>query len=40
MHSVVAEARVTLDARLLGEDIVILALEVTYDFLESTKDSK
>ncbi len=34
MHTVVSEAGVTLDTRLLREDIVILPLKVTDDFLE------
>jgi hypothetical protein len=36
MDAVVAEAWVTLDARLLREDVVVLALEVAHDFLEPT----
>lgn len=35
MHAVVLEARVTLDARLLGEDIVVLTLDVVRDLLEA-----
>ena len=35
MHSVVAEAWVTLDTRLLGENVIVLALEVTHDLLET-----
>ena len=35
MHSVVPESRVTLDTRLLGQDIVILSLEVADDFGEA-----
>ena len=31
MHTVVAEARVTLDSALLGENVVVLALEVLAD---------
>jgi hypothetical protein len=34
VDAVVAEARVTLDARLFGEDVVVLALEVPDDLLE------
>jgi hypothetical protein len=39
MHTVVAEARVTLDTRLLGDNAVVLALEVSDDFLEATSRS-
>ena len=35
MNPVVAEAGVTLDTRLLRENIIILALEVPNDFLET-----
>ena len=35
VHPVVAETRVTLDTGLLGENIVVLALEVTNDLLEA-----
>ena len=35
VHSVVAEARVTLDTALLGQNIVVLALEVAHDLLEA-----
>ena len=38
MHAVVPEAGVTLDTRLLREDVVVLALEVTNDFLEAGSD--
>ena len=31
VHAVVAEARVTLDARLLGQNIIVLSLEVADD---------
>jgi hypothetical protein len=31
VHAVVSEARVTLDTRLLGENIIILPLEVSDD---------
>jgi hypothetical protein len=39
VHTVVAEARVTLDTRLLGDDAIVLALEVSDDFLEATSGS-
>jgi hypothetical protein len=35
VNTVVTEARVTLDARLLGENVVVLALEVGRDLLEA-----
>lgn len=35
VDAVVPEAGVTLDARLHGENIIILALEVTNDLLEA-----
>jgi hypothetical protein len=35
VYAVVAEAGITLDTALLGEDIVVLPLEVTDDFLEA-----
>ena len=35
VHPVVAEARVTLDTRLLGKDVIVLALEVAHDLLEA-----
>ena len=35
VDTVVPEARVTLDTRLLGENVVVLALKVPYDFLEA-----
>ena len=35
VNPVVAEARVTLDTRLLREDIVVLTLEMTYNFLKT-----
>ena len=35
VHPVVTEARVTLDTRLLSEDVIVLALEVANDFLEA-----
>lgn len=38
MNPVVAEAGVTLDTRLLREDVVVLALEVANDFLEAGND--
>ena len=38
MDTVVPEARVTLDTRLLGENVVVLAFQVTNDFLEAITD--
>jgi hypothetical protein len=35
VNSVIPETRVTLDARLLSKDVVILAFEVTNNFLEA-----
>ena len=35
MDTVVAEARLTPDTRLFGQNVIILALEVPYDFLET-----
>ncbi len=35
VNTVVAEAGVTLDTRLLGEDIVVLALKVANNLLEA-----
>lgn len=35
MNSVVGEARVALDARLLGQDIVVLTLKVVHNFLKA-----
>lgn len=35
MDAVVLETRVTLDTRLLCEDIVVLPFEVAHDFLET-----
>jgi hypothetical protein len=35
VNTVVAESRVTLDTRLLGENVVVLALEVADDFAEA-----
>lgn len=35
MYPVVAEAWVTLDSRLLGQNVVVLAFEVVHDFLEA-----
>ena len=35
VHSVVAEAWVTLDTRLFGENVVVLPLEVANDLLEA-----
>jgi hypothetical protein len=37
VHTVVAEARVALDARLLSENVVVLALEEADDFLEAAR---
>lgn len=39
MHPVVAETRVTLDTRLLGQDVIVLAFEVAHDLLESVRNS-
>lgn len=35
VNAVVAEARVTLDPALLGEDVVVLPLEVAHDLVEA-----
>ena len=35
VHPVVAEAGVTLDTRLLGKNVVVLALKVANDLLEA-----
>ena len=35
VHSVVAEARVTLDTRLLCKNVIVLPLEVTNNLLEA-----
>ena len=40
VNTVVPEAWVTLDARLLSQDIVVLAFEITNDFLEATRCKK
>jgi hypothetical protein len=40
MDTVVAESGITLDARLLGENVIVLAFEVSYDFREATEISK
>jgi hypothetical protein len=40
VHAVVAEAGVTLDARLLGEDVVVLSLEVANDLGEASKSAQ
>ena len=40
VHPVVAEARVTLDTRLLGKDVIVLALEVANDLLEAKRGGK
>lgn len=37
VDSVVSEARVTLDARLLGQNVVVLSLEVSNDFGEAVR---
>ena len=37
MDPVIPKSRVTLDTRLLGQDIVILTLEVSHYFLEATQ---
>lgn len=39
VHSVVPEARVALDPRLLGELVIILSLEVAGDFTETVETS-
>ena len=36
VDAVVAEARVTLDTRLFGQNIIVLAVEVANDLLEAT----
>ena len=38
MYPVVAEAWITLDTRLLGQDVVVLAFEVVHDFLKANKE--
>lgn len=38
MDTVVAEARITLDTRLLGEDVIVLALDVANDLLEAGEE--
>ena len=35
VHPVVPEARVTLDTRLFGQDIIVLAFDIANDFLEA-----
>jgi len=35
MHTVVAESRVTLNTRLLGKNVVVLALKVARDLTEA-----
>ena len=35
MNHVVAEARVTLDTRLLSENVIVLAFEIANNFLET-----
>lgn len=35
MHPVVAEAGVTLDTRLLSQDIIVLALDIASDFTKA-----
>lgn len=37
MDTVIPETRVTLDTGLLGENVVVLSLQVTHDFLEAAK---
>ena len=39
MYAVVSKARVTLDARLFCEDVVVLTLEVSHDFREAGHSS-
>ncbi len=38
MYPVVAEAWITLNARLLGQDVVVLAFEVVHDFLKANRE--
>ena len=38
VNSVVPEARVTLDTRLLRENVVVLALEVAHNLLETEQN--
>ena len=40
VHTVVAEAGVTLDPALLGQDVVVLALEVAHDLAEAADASQ
>ena len=41
VHTVIAEARVTLDTGFFGKNVVVLAFEVTDDFLKAaTKQSE
>ncbi len=35
MHSIVSKSGVTLDARLFGKNVVVLALQMTYDLGET-----
>ena len=35
VHTIIAEAGVALDTRLFGEDVVVLAFEITDDFLKA-----
>jgi hypothetical protein len=35
MHTVIPEARVTLDTRLLSQNVIVLTLEVANNFLEA-----
>jgi hypothetical protein len=36
MHTVVPETRVSLDSRLLGKNVVVLAFEVAYNLAEGS----
>ena len=40
VHPVVAEARVTLDTGLLGQDIIVLAFEVADNLLEAAENNQ
>lgn len=39
VHSVIPESRVTLDAGLLSQNVIVLTLEVADDFLEAVCDA-
>jgi hypothetical protein len=36
MHTVISETRVSLDSRLLGQNVVVLAFEVSDDFAKGS----